>query len=331
MGFRMHKSIKLAPGVRMSFSKSGIGYSAGVKGYRVSKRADGRVVRTASLPGTGISHQKSIGGRSSSRAGQRVGAAAPPPAPTPVKPGLLAPKGEKLLYKALQKQDVASMEVVAEEHPSHALAASTVAGALMLSTGQQRRAQELFEWVFATGRDPADDPFITKYVTSYLSLEVAPGAVAELTLDRSAVGLVLAEMYQEKGDANRAADIVEQLEPTTFAALSLSELYAELGRFDDVVAMTNGIRNDDDATALLCVFRGVALRESGYLDAARESFKEALKSKKRAPVIRHRALIERARCYEAEGKTALARKDLERILAEDATYDGLAESLAALE
>ena len=79
------------------------------------------------------------------------------------------------------------------------------------------------------------------------------------------------------------------------------------------------------------MFRGVALRESGYLDAARESFKEALKSKKRAPVIRHRALIERARCYEAEGKTALARKDLERILAEDATYDGLAESLAALE
>jgi len=59
MGFRFRKSIKLMPGVRINFSKTGIGASVGVKGYRLTKRADGRVQRTLSIPGTGISHVES--------------------------------------------------------------------------------------------------------------------------------------------------------------------------------------------------------------------------------------------------------------------------------
>lgn len=56
MGFRFRKSIKLMPGVRINFSKTGIGASVGFKGFRLTKRADGRVQRTVSIPGTGISH-----------------------------------------------------------------------------------------------------------------------------------------------------------------------------------------------------------------------------------------------------------------------------------
>lgn len=44
--------------------------------------------------------------------------------------------------------------------------------------------------------------------------------------------------------------------------------------------------------------------------------------------MRHRALLGRARRYEAEGKRAMAHKDLERILAEDSSYSGRSESLA---
>lgn len=125
------------------------------------------------------------------------------------------------------------------------------------------------------------------------------------------VGLGLAKLHQEVGDLGAAIDVVEQLEPTTFAALSLAELYSQADRHQEVVELTEGISNEDDVTALLCVFRGVAFRETDYFGAARESFKEALKSKKRAPVVRHRALLERSRTYEAEGKRAMARKDLE--------------------
>ncbi|MFZ4518151.1 MAG: hypothetical protein ACOYOP_07175, partial [Microthrixaceae bacterium] len=53
-------------------------------------------------------------------------------------------------------------------------------------------------------------------------------------------------------------------------------------------------------------------------------------SRKRDPEVRHRGLVERSRCYALEGKRSLARKDLERILAEDADHPGLQEALAAL-
>ena len=59
---------------------------------------------------------------------------------------------------------------------------------------------------------------------------------AELGLDRSAIGLALAELRQQTNDLAGAVHIVEQLESTTCAAVSLAELYdgpeaalAELG------------------------------------------------------------------------------------------------------
>ena len=55
MGFRLRKSKNFGP-FRINFSKSGIGYSVGGKGFRVTKTADGRMRETASLPGTGISY-----------------------------------------------------------------------------------------------------------------------------------------------------------------------------------------------------------------------------------------------------------------------------------
>lgn len=56
MGFRFRKSINLGHGVRVNLSKSGIGYSVGAPGLRVTKTAKGRIRTTASVPGTGISY-----------------------------------------------------------------------------------------------------------------------------------------------------------------------------------------------------------------------------------------------------------------------------------
>ena len=328
MGFRLRKSINIAPGVRMNFSKSGIGYSVGVKGYRVTHQVDGRTRRTTSLPGTGLSYVTTSG-----RAKRAPTSRAAPMRVQPVrapKPGFFAPKGEKALYRAFEARDAAAIARVADEFPPYALAASSVAGLLAVEANNVSTAQEQLTRAFATGAEPSADPFIAKYVHMEMQLLIAPGVTAELSLDRSAIGLALAELHQQTNDLAGAVDIVEQLEPTTYAAVSLAELYLQLDRYADVVTLTDGIANGDDATALLCVFRGVALREQHFFDAARASFKEAFKSKKRDPVVRHRGLLERARTYEAEGKRALARKDLESIMAEDSAYDGLAAALAEL-
>jgi len=53
MGFRIRKSISMGP-FKATVSKSGISYSAGIAGARITKRADGRTQTTAGIPGTGL-------------------------------------------------------------------------------------------------------------------------------------------------------------------------------------------------------------------------------------------------------------------------------------
>ena len=55
MGFRFRKSVNLG-GFRINLSKSGIGYSVGVKGFRVTKTARNTLRTTASAYGTGLSY-----------------------------------------------------------------------------------------------------------------------------------------------------------------------------------------------------------------------------------------------------------------------------------
>jgi len=59
MGLRFRRSIKIAPGIRVNFSKTGIGLSAGVRGARMSVNSHGRVTRSVGVPGTGVFYTKS--------------------------------------------------------------------------------------------------------------------------------------------------------------------------------------------------------------------------------------------------------------------------------
>lgn len=77
MGLRYRKSIGIGGGFRINLSTSGIGYSWGVKGYRVTKTAKGTVRQTVSIPGTGISYVTESGCKKDSVAG----------APKPQDPG----------------------------------------------------------------------------------------------------------------------------------------------------------------------------------------------------------------------------------------------------
>jgi tetratricopeptide (TPR) repeat protein len=328
MGFRIRKSIKLAPGVKLNVSKTGIGASVGGKGGRYSVHSSGRRTTSAGsgvVPG--VYYQSSKGGGGSRKESSQAAHASAPIAPK--KPGLFAPKAEKELYKAVKLQDVQAMKRVGDQHPDFRVPSYSIAGLMML-TNEPAQAERLLDEVFSTGKEPAFNKFITSYLFTQVDLSIAAGVTAQLPINRDAVGLALAELKQDHNDLAGAIDVVEQLEPTTYAAVSLAELYAQAGRWDDVVELTESIANDDDASALLCVFRGQAFREQGFHDAAHEALKEALRSRSPAAPIRHHALAERAQNYLAQGKKAQARKDLERILAEDSGYEGVREQLAEL-
>lgn len=153
---------------------------------------------------------------------------------------------------------------------------------------------------------------------------------AELPADRDALGLLLAELRQATGDVAQAIDCVESLTPSSPTAVSLAELYASQDRWGDIVDLTNNLENDDELLTYLLIQRGVAFRELRMFDAARESLKRALAPRSRPATLRHLGLVERGQCYLAEGKRAMARKDFQKVLAENANYPGLADHLAAV-
>lgn len=334
MGFRYRKSIKLMPGVRMNISNRGIGYSVGLKGARVSRSATGRTYRTLSLPGTGISHTQRLGGSSRGNTSTGGRGQSAPTAALPPRPGIFAAAAEKELYKAVLSgtPDPSMLPRIGRAHPDYRVLAAALEGFLAFQGGQHVRARQLLAWVFAQREEISLHAFARKYLAgASVTVEVAYGVSAALPIGRSTVGLAVAELHQEAGDLEAAIKTVEQIDPpTAIAALSLAELYVDAGRYADVVDITDGLTNADDVTALLCVFRGVGLREQGFQDAAREAFKEALRSRSRSAEVRHRAYIERGLTHLAQNKPAMARKDLERVLAEDSDIPGLREALAQL-
>jgi len=63
MGWSFRKSVKIAPGIRVNFSKSGVSTSIGVKGVTYNTRD--RV--TASIPGTGVRFTQQLHSQRTSR------------------------------------------------------------------------------------------------------------------------------------------------------------------------------------------------------------------------------------------------------------------------
>ncbi|WP_094461910.1 DUF4236 domain-containing protein [Pannonibacter phragmitetus] len=66
MAIRFQRRIRIAPGVNVDFSRSGLGLSVGPRGFSFSA-GPGGVYRNIGLPGTGLSHREKIGGGRRSR------------------------------------------------------------------------------------------------------------------------------------------------------------------------------------------------------------------------------------------------------------------------
>jgi predicted Zn-dependent protease len=114
-----------------------------------------------------------------------------------------------------------------------------------------------------------------------------------------------------------------------FLILSLCDLYAEVGAWDEIVDVASGVTNEDDVSLQVRLIQARAFREKGMDEAALEAYKDALRSKKRDPELLREVRYERAELYLASGKKAQGRKELERIYAEDAQFRDVAELLRA--
>ena len=106
MGMRYRKSINLGGGVRLNLNKKSVGVSAGSKHMRYTVNSAGRRTSSVGVPGTGVSWRQTSStpsGATRRRGGTARAAGAGPGAGSgPVKPGVFAPKAEKVLYRSLQ-------------------------------------------------------------------------------------------------------------------------------------------------------------------------------------------------------------------------------------
>lgn len=65
MGFRFRKSIGLGKGAKATVSKSGVSLSWGIPGFRITRTSKGKIRKTFSIPGTGISYVDEGSGKKS--------------------------------------------------------------------------------------------------------------------------------------------------------------------------------------------------------------------------------------------------------------------------
>ena len=135
-----------------------------------------------------------------------------------------------------------------------------------------------------------------------------------------AAALALVECYQEVGRHEEAIGVLQQLvegEREPALTLSLCELYAEAGDWDEVAALGAGIANDDDLTLQILLYRATALLRRGDDEEAIEAYDDALSSARRSPRLLTAARLGRGFLLLRLGRTADAREDLARLLDDD--------------
>lgn len=331
----MRKSINLGGGVRLNLGRRGIGISAGVRGLRYSVNSSGRVTRTVSVPGTGLSHVSSRGGGRRGEAARRV--SAPPGRP---KPGLLAPKYEKEFHRGVESLlagdlAAATQHFVAASYADdkgRTLGDELMVGLTAVSGGHHAAAVPYLERVVADERELPDELLLKYASDAVLAIDVTENVRVHVGMDSLAAVLALVECYQEVGRSDEAIGLLQQLvtvEPSPELTLSLCELLEDAGAWDELVELAAGVENVDDVTFAIRLHQARALEAIGQPEAALEVYRALLRTKKRDPELLKAARYGRGRLLVRTGKVAQGRKDLATLFAEDPGYLDVRELLAA--
>jgi tetratricopeptide (TPR) repeat protein len=329
-----------------------VGLSFGVPGARYTINSKGRRTVSAGIPGTGLYATETLSsGRKSKRAAaesqktreeiaselnESMGSKIPTP-------GLLAGKAERALSAFL-------LDVYHRDHTDSAEEVLGKAKALRAEHDSLRYSLELITFLHAItdaqfraeAKGWADglwknrsaifaDKLVVKYLSAiYPQTRITHGIWTFLPYNEQLFGFIYAELLQDDARYEDALNVLSELDPDQMVAISIADIEISMNDFDGAIETTEDIENEDDATAMLLILRGVAFRGKGLNEAALECFKRALAKKDRSQELLHRARFERADTYIVLGKKSMAVKDLEKILVDDPGYEGVTEKLEQL-
>jgi tetratricopeptide (TPR) repeat protein len=298
VAFRQHASVVLGKGVGLSFSTSGIGISA-----RTSDPADPATSETRPALPAPSRPRFTVRPRRGILALRRYRRA--------FRRGLLALSDDEAGI-ALQEMEQASEKAGAE----HVSVQFFVALCLIDLRRLPEAASGLRE-VVASDAPLPDRLMRTRVSKGILEVHLTPNVTAHTGMDRGGAALLLAEILQHLERPSEAIELLETLGTRTKSAavaLSLADLYMADEEWDEVERVTDAFTtNLDDLSLQILIMRARAQRERTAFIPALITLREALRFRARDRFLLNAARYERALLYEAEGKRALARKDLERI------------------
>jgi len=349
MSLRFRRSMKLMPGVRLNFNKDSVGMSFGVPGARYTINSKGRRTVSTGIPGTGLYNVETLSsGRKKSAPAQQSAPAeesfVPYEPPRSMRPGLFAFKAERELYAYLRDifqwneqdtpdQAIEKAKVLREKYPT--LKWSLFLIQMLFSVkGSSVDDAVAYEWtkeLWSNRATAFNDGYVEKYFKGLtLQVQITPGISTNQLYDTQTLGHIIVELLQQMGKHEEAIAILNEMLPDQLVGISLADIEISSKDYDGALETTEDIDNEDDATAMMLILRGIAFREKGMEEASLECFKRALASKKRSETMLHRAHFERAETYARMGKKAMAIKDLEKILVDDADYPAVQEKLDKL-
>lgn len=327
MAFRFWRRVRLAPGVTLNLSKSNASLSFGPRGakYTISPRGNRA---TAGLPGTGLFytvHDRNRAGR---------GGAAPAPS-VPQRDRLKLGFFQRLMTPAEEKRFIDGIRALNDGDQDAALSAleeagdlpdaAWMAGMIRLRREEFDRARAHFEHALARLGDLG--ALFGKYeIAAQASLPITSDIFAHIFPRERGTRLALVEIAQLQGRHADAMAHVERLlqidasDPvvlSSFAELAL-DTPDDKALMDRVVRATVHVENETPVDTAILLYRGRALAALGMPDAAIDVFTMASRRRKNRPGgLLHQIRYDRAVLYEQIGRAAQARREFERLYAED--------------
>lgn len=306
---RFRRSVRVAPGLRFTVSKTGVGLSAGPRGARMSVHSRGVTTRSVGIPGTGLHWRDDRrfgaterGGatrRTRARSAQHPGVTTAGPLSVPA----VLPSAA-LATATVRVGDPAPVRAVV-----HAAAGGDLGGLLgLIDHPQVGPAAAATATLLAAERDHVD-------VAARLARR---DLQAELDHPLT-VRLLHGTPVWHRVAVDRPVVVAAPV------AVLLGALAAcvRVGDHEHVLAVTDAVDPTDVATAALTVERARAAAAAGLPDAARELLAPLARRTSLGPRVRAAGYETRIVAHLAAGDRRRVREDVERLLALDGRWPTL--------
>lgn len=306
---RFRRSVRLAPGLRLNVSKTGVGLSAGPRGARMSVHSRGVMTRSVGIPGTGLHWRddRRIGARERGGATQRTRAR------STRHPGV-ATSGPLSVPAVLASEALAAAAVqVGDATPVRAVVRAAGEGDLggllgLVDHPQVGPAAAAAATLLASERDHVD----------------VAAQLARRDLQAELDHPLTVRLLHGTPVWHRVAVDRPVVVPAPLAVL-LGALAAcvRVGDHDHVLTVTEAVDPTDVATAALTVERARAAAGAGLPDAAKELLAPLARRTSLGPRVRAAGYETRVVAHLATGDRSRARQDVERLIALDARWPTL--------